>query len=113
MTRVNFLLLGAVLICALSTVTSSYRARLLFADMENEQARQKQIQVEWGQLQLEQSTWAKHALVEGVAERQLGMRAPDPRRLVFVTPAAGIPGAIAGTTAPAVNASATSGAAAH
>jgi cell division protein FtsL len=113
MTRVNLLLLAAVLTCALSTVTSTHRARLLFADMENEQARQKQIQVEWGQLQLEQSTWAKHALVEGVAERQLAMRAPDPRRLVFVTPGGGTPGMVTGSPAPTAAGAASSGAAAR
>jgi cell division protein FtsL len=86
MTRLNFTLLAAVLLCALATVTSTHRARQLFADLENEQSRQKQIEVEWGQLQLEQSTWAKHALVEGIAQRQLGMHTPDPRRLVFVSP---------------------------
>jgi cell division protein FtsL len=84
MTRVHLLLLAALLVCALATVTSSHRARLLFADLENEQTRQKQIEVEWGQLQLEQSTWAKHALVESIAVRQLGMRVPDPRRITFV-----------------------------
>lgn len=113
MTRVNLLLLAAVLTCALSTVTSTHRARLLFADLENEQARQKQIQVEWGQLQLEQSTWAKHALVEGIAERQLAMHAPDPRRLVFVAPASGAPGAVAATPAPAAGNSASTGAGAR
>lgn len=110
MTRVNFLLLAAVLICALSTVTSTHRARLLFADLENEQARQKQIQVEWGQLQLEQSTWAKHALVEGIAERQLAMHAPDPRRLVFVAPASGASAVVAGVAMPPPGAPASSGA---
>jgi len=113
MTRLNFVLLAAVLLCALATVTSTHRARLLFADLENEQSRQKQIEVEWRQLQLEQSTWAKHALVEGIAERQLGMRAPDPRRLVFVSPAASAPvaGAVASADgAPANGAPASSGA---
>jgi cell division protein FtsL len=110
MTRLNFVLLAAVLLCALATVTSTHRARLLFADLENEQSRQKQIEVEWRQLQLEQSTWAKHALVEGIAERQLGMHAPDPRRLVFVSPTTSAPVAIAGTPAPANSAPVSGGA---
>ena len=87
MTRVNLALLAALLFCALATVTSSHRARQHFVDLENEQTRQKQIEVEWVQLQLEQSTWAKHALVETIAVRQLGMHAPDGRRLTFVAPA--------------------------
>lgn len=95
MTRVNIVLLAAVLVCALATVTSTHNARLLFVDLENEQNRQKQIGLEWNQLQLEQSTWAKHALVESVAVRQLGMHNPDSRRIMFVAPGA------AGGAAPA------------
>jgi cell division protein FtsL len=87
MTRFNVLLLAAVMLCALATVNSTHRARLLIASLENEQTLQKQIDVEWGQLQLEQSTWAKHALVESIATRQLGMRAPDSHHLTFITPA--------------------------
>jgi cell division protein FtsL len=85
------MLLAALLVCALATVTSNHRARLLFGDLANEQSRQKQIEVEWGQLQLEQSTWAKHALVESIAARQLGMRAPDARHISFVSPASAGP----------------------
>lgn len=106
MTRVNLLLLAAVLFCALATVTSTHRARTLFADMENEQSRQKQIDVEWNQLQLEQSTWAKHALVEEIAARQLNMRTPDNKHLMFVNPAASNPPAVAAPSAPAAPAAA-------
>ena len=86
MSRLNLTLLAMLVGCSLAMVTSSHRARKLFVDLDRAQALQKRIEVEWGQLQLEQSTWAKHALIEGVAARQLGMRAPDPRRLQFVNP---------------------------
>lgn len=87
MTRLNLVLLAAVVACALATVTSTHQSRKLFIELERAQDEQKRIEVEWGQLQLEQSTWAKHALIEGIAARQLGMRAPDARRLQFITPA--------------------------
>lgn len=86
MSKANFILLAALLISALATVASTHRARKLFIALENGQAEQKRIEVEWGQLQLEQSTWAKHALVEGIATRQLGMRTPDAARTQFVNP---------------------------
>jgi cell division protein FtsL len=86
MTRFNFMLLLALLVCALLTVTSNHRSRKLFIELERTQSEQKRIGVEWGQLQLEQSTWAKHALVENMASRQLGMRVPDARRLQFINP---------------------------
>jgi cell division protein FtsL len=92
MTKLNFILLGFLLASALATVASTNHARKLFIALENHQAEQKRIEVEWGQLQLEQSTWAKHALVESLATKQLGMKAPEAARTQFVT-AARVPGA--------------------
>jgi cell division protein FtsL len=87
MTRVNLVLLAVLVTCALATVTSNHQARKLFIELDRARAEQKRIDVEWRQLQLEQSTWAKHALIEGIATRSLAMRAPDARRLQFVNPA--------------------------
>lgn len=87
MSRVNLVLLAVLVACALATVTSTHQARKLFIELEQARTEQKRIDVEWGQLQLEQSTWAKHALIEGIAKRQLAMQTPDARRLQFVTPA--------------------------
>ncbi len=87
MTRLNVALLAILVLCALGMVTSSHQARKLFVELGRSHAEQKRIEVEWGQLQLEQSTWAKHALIEGIANRQLSMHAPDARRLQFVNPA--------------------------
>ena len=86
MSKTQFILLALLLASALATVASTHRARKLFIALDNGQAEQKRIDVEWGQLQLEQSTWAKHALVEGIASRQLGMRTPDAARTQYVTP---------------------------
>ena len=87
MSKTHFILLALLLASALATVASTHRSRKLFIALEHGQAEQKRIDVEWGQLQLEQSTWAKHALVEGIASRQLGMRTPDAARTQYVTPA--------------------------
>ena len=87
MSKTTLILLVMLLASALATVASTHRARKLFVELENGQAEQKRIEVEWGQLQLEQSTWAKHALVEGLATRQLGMHTPDAARTQFVTAA--------------------------
>ena len=45
------------------------------------------MEVEWGQLQLEASTWATHARVEKFAIQSLGMRVPPPSRIQVVPPA--------------------------
>ena len=47
----------------------------------------KQLEVEWGQLQLEQSTWAMHSRIERIAARNIGMRVPNASRVQVVAPA--------------------------
>ena len=86
MTRLKLLLLLALTACALGLVTSQHRARKLFGELEQEQERSRQLGVEYGQLQLEASTWAVHARVERIAGRQLHMRVPDAKRLHIVRP---------------------------
>ena len=86
MAKLNLLLLAVLVACALGLVTSQHRARKLFSDLEREQARARQLDIEHGQLQLEASTWSLHRRVENVAVKALGMRTPDPRRVRMVTP---------------------------
>ena len=77
MTRVNFVLLLLLVACALSVVTSQHRARRQFTEWQEEQDKAKQLEVEWGQLQLEQSTWATRSRVERIATQAMHMRLPD------------------------------------
>jgi cell division protein FtsL len=78
--RLNFILLVALGAFGLGLVTSQHQARKLFIQLEREQARAKALEVEFGQLQLEASTWAAHARVESLARERLRMSPPDPRR---------------------------------
>jgi len=86
--RINLILLLVLTACSLGLVTSQHQARKLFAELEREQERAKQFDVEWGQLQLEQSTWAMHARVEKIARERLRMSVPDARRTQVVVPGA-------------------------
>ena len=81
MTRINILSTLILIACALSVVTSQHKARKLFVGLEKEQQLARQLAEEWGQLQLEQSTWATHARIEKIATGQLQMRVPDPKRI--------------------------------
>ena len=81
MARLSLVLLVVLTACALGLVTSQHKARTLFVALEREQARAKQLDVEFGQLQLEASTWAMHARVERLARERLRMRTPDPKRI--------------------------------
>ena len=84
MTRVNVLLLCVLVACALSLVTSRHQARRLFVELEREQARARQFDVEFGQLSLEQSTWAMPARVEKIARESLHMQLPAASRVEIV-----------------------------
>ena len=86
MLRANMLLLFFVVFCALGVVTSQHKARKLFQELESEQERAKQLDVEFGQLQLELSTWATHPRVEKIARERLKMRAPETARLLVAKP---------------------------
>lgn len=74
MLRLNVLLLLVVVICALGAVTAQHKARKLFQALEGEQDRAKQLEVEFGQLQLELSTWATPPRIEKIARDKLKMR---------------------------------------
>ena len=79
-TRINLLLLAVLVACALSLVTSRHQARKLFVDLEREQAQSRAYEVEFGQLQIEQSTWAMPARVEKIGREQLHMQLPSTAR---------------------------------
>ncbi|HJV06008.1 MAG TPA: cell division protein FtsL [Chromobacteriaceae bacterium] len=85
MNRLNAILLALVVFCAWSVVTSQYVARKLYGDMQKEQKAAKQLAVEYGQLQLEQSTWGAHAVIEKAASSRLGMHVPDPRQIQVIS----------------------------
>lgn len=82
--RLTFLLLAALVACAMAVVASQHKARKLYVELQKEQATAKQLDVEWGQLQLEQGTWATHARVERIATRELNMRLPAAGRVEVV-----------------------------
>ncbi len=86
MLRTNMVLLFFVVFCALGVVTSQHKARKLFQGLEAEQERAKQLDVEFGQLQLELSTWATHPRIEKIARERLKMRVPEASRLLVAAP---------------------------
>jgi cell division protein FtsL len=88
MTRLNLILTALLVVCAIGVVTSQHKARQLYAELQHQQDAAKQMAVEYGQLQLEQSTWAMHGRIEKIAGERLHMKVPDPSRirLVGITP---------------------------
>lgn len=86
MAKLN-LVLGLVLVlCALGVVTSQHKARKLYVELQQIQAETKRLDEEWGQLQLEQSTWAMHSRIEKIATGYLQMQVPEGARIRIVPP---------------------------
>lgn len=84
MTRSNLLLLLLTIACALGVVTSQHKARKLFMALQKEKTQAQQMDVELGQLQLEQSTWAMPARVEKIAANKLHMHLPGSGQTRYV-----------------------------
>ena len=76
----------AVLASSAGAVYCEHRARELFIQLEALNARRDNLQIEWGQLQLEQSAWSSHAFVERVASTRLHMAMPAPQSIEVVSP---------------------------
>jgi len=79
-------LVFAVVGSAVGVVYSQYEARVLFAKKQALIAQRDALNVEWGRLQLEQSTWGTQSRVEHMARQDLQMVTPAPGNVVFVRP---------------------------
>ena len=80
MTRFAAVCALLLVLSGLSLVSSQYRARQLFIDLDRAQAAARKLDVEWRILQLDQTNFSKHSLIEVAAERDLRMVRPSERR---------------------------------
>ncbi len=80
------LLAVAVLLTSVSVVYAKYASRKDFVELQAVRAQIDSINVQWGRLQLEQSTWATHGRVEKIARKKLKMRLPMADEVVVVKP---------------------------
>jgi cell division protein FtsL len=77
---------AAALGSAAGAVYCKHRAREMFVELEQLNARRDNLEIEWGQLQLEQSAWSTHAFVERVASTKLHMAMPPPKEIEIIAP---------------------------
>lgn len=84
MTRLNFLLYLALMLSALGLINAQHKARKLYIELEQLKQAARQYDLEYGQLQLEQSTWAMHSRIEQIASQALQMQVPDAKRVQVV-----------------------------
>ena len=74
------LLLGS----AIAVVWSKHQGRSLFIQLQGLHAERDALDIEWGQLKLEQSAWATHGRVEQAARADLQMVIPRPEEVRLV-----------------------------
>ena len=83
--RLNFALALALVLCALALVNAQYQARQLFIELERTASQSRQLDIEWAQLQLDQSTLGKNARIEASATRDLNMVPLTAARTQYLT----------------------------
>ena len=77
-------LLLAVLLTALAVVDTSYRHRMTFHQLQQSRVQTNDLDVQWGQLLIEQSTFGLEGRIERRASEELGMKVPDWSKIVMV-----------------------------
>ena len=100
--RLNFVVTTLLVLCALSLVNAQYHARSLFIELERAQAAARQLDIEWAQLQLDQSTLGKHARIEASARHDLHMLPVTAARTQYLVAGSAVDaGAVSAPAAPA------------
>ncbi|MCH8060500.1 MAG: cell division protein FtsL [Proteobacteria bacterium] len=75
------------LVCVLSAMAVIYtkhESRKLFVELEELTHERDELNIEWSQLQIEQSTWATHARIEQVATDDLSLVRPQTTEIYIV-----------------------------
>lgn len=83
--RLSVVLAVVLVLCALALVNAQYQARQLFIELERAASQARQLDIEWAQLQLDQSTLGKSARIVASATRDLNMVALTPIRTQYLT----------------------------
>jgi cell division protein FtsL len=83
--KLNAVLTVLLVGCALSVVNARYQRNHLVNDIEKLATQQRQLDVDWSQLQLDQSTLGKNERIEQIARDNLNMTPLSPARTQYLT----------------------------
>ena len=79
-------LLATINVCtALTIIYTKHLTRLSYIEISRYQGTIDRLDVEWSQLQIEESTFSEHGLVERIASERLDMTIPDFSETVMIT----------------------------
>lgn len=71
---------------ALSVIYTKHLSRKLVAELEALEQTRNDMNVEWGRLQLERSTWASHDRIQTIARTELDLHIPSADAIILVRP---------------------------
>jgi len=86
MGRLSVVLILALVGCALSLVSSRYESRWMVVELDRARHQERELDVEWRQLQLELTDYAQHARIDSVAREALQMIPVAPDRIIYMRP---------------------------
>ncbi len=79
--------LGVILLfTALAVIYSKHYSRLIFIDIQKQERLLDQKEVEWGQTQLELTTFSEQTRVELVARQKLKLKTPEREKIIYLKP---------------------------
>ncbi len=78
------LLLAAVVVSGMSVIYVKHQSRSLFIDLQHLQRQRDALDIQWAQLQLEQSTLATESEVDRTARTRLDMITPPYDSVVYL-----------------------------
>ena len=79
-------LTAAVLFSSFVVIFARHQNRQAFVVLQQLKQDQDRLETEWGQLQLEQATWATHGRIEQMARNELDMISPPTDSILLVKP---------------------------
>ena len=82
--RSMLLLIAVLIVSALGVIYAKYRSRMVFTEIQKREQALEAYDVELGQLQLEQNTWAEHSRIERLARTRLGMSLPARESIIYI-----------------------------
>ncbi|WP_062150218.1 cell division protein FtsL [Beggiatoa leptomitoformis] len=79
-------LIAWLFISSVQLIVMRYQTRMLFAELQRLEKQRDELDVHWGRLQIEQTTYEQHERIESLAREKLRMFAPTVKDTILVTP---------------------------
>ena len=74
-----------VVMSSIAGVYAKHESRKSFTELQVLISERDRLEVEWGKLQIEQSTWSTYARVEQLARKQMNMHIPEPGQTMLLS----------------------------